>query len=890
MTDPEHNHQEPLDADAEAPETTDRDESPLVEIESSEVDSFAVVTLDAPEPVETSAQPTMQPNYETPILLETVIPPAEDGDQPPEVAFEDLTLAEALSQFRRQPLTTLRALVTVARTPMMSAQAKPALRPAYAGAGGRDQAQVVLPGLRRERSAQPRPDVPEIPQIEDVVSARVELLQLVLRAAAFLLAWWGTLTMVSAETRSEFDGLNVGMPFLLVGFAVWLVSEFFSGRGSVSLVAHESGDDTAVSARRLIVLAAAIALGGAAVWLTLDNRITLPGWLAWAGSIALGIAALAPAGGSPAKLVERLASIRFRPSWTALALIAIMLVGAYFRLTDLDLLPREMTSDHVEMLLDSERLFHGASDVFFANNGGRESMQFYALALVSMLPGLGVDFHTLKLLNAIEGVLTIPVLFWMGRAIIGERERHLGTLVGLLAAAFVAVSYWHVIISRLGERIVLMPLATALLVLFLARALRGNRRGDFVLAGLALGFGLYTYQAFRMMPLVVLVCMVVALFFYLRRDGRRFLLNCLALGLVALIVYLPLFSYSVQYPEDYWRRTSGRLFGDEITQTTDEDGNLIFRQPTLEERVEAFQQNFPTLVTNIRNALLMYNWKGDVAWFQNYPNEPAFDPITGGLIVVGAAAWIGRIFRRRDPFTWALPVVFMILLLPSAFAIAQPLENPSFTRMSGTLPLAFLLVALPLAVMLRSTLRLIGGIGGVLVALLIAVGLVAGSFASNRTTYFEDYQETYLISAYPYSEAGLYLRSFGENTGFGNTFIINRPAWWDHRAVGIAAGQMDYPNGIPDLASVPQYLQDARGHAEPYMLDINRDILLFMAADDVATQEWLRAKFPDGAVQLIQTYQPEDSFVLFRIPPLGEDGFAAFIEDAADDDLLQQVG
>src|SRR5690606_41026514 len=139
----------------------------------------------------------------------------------------------------------------------------------------------------------------------------------------------------------------------------------------------------------------------------------------------------------------------------------------------------------------------------------------------------------------------------------------------------------------------------------------------------------YTYQAYRLMPLVMAVGGVIAMFFYLRRvhELRRLVLNFVALGIVAMLVYLPLFSYSIQFPEDYWRRTSGRLFGDEITQTTDEEGNLIFRQPTIQERIDAFQRNFPALMTNIRNALLMYNWKGDVAWVQNHPNEPAFDPI-----------------------------------------------------------------------------------------------------------------------------------------------------------------------------------------------------------------------------------------------------------------------
>jgi hypothetical protein len=234
--------------------------------------------------------------------------------------------------------------------------------------------------------------------------------------------------------------------------------------------------------------------------------------------------------------------------------------------------------------------------------------------------------------------------------------------------------------------------------------------------------------------------------------------------------------------------------------------------------------------------------------------------------------------------------MFLIVLLPSALAIAQPIENPSFTRMSGTLPLAYLLVALALAQIVRSAARLVGGSGGAFVAGLAAFGLVLGSYITNQNTYFNDYYQSYLQGSYPYTEAGQHLRSFGDNFGYGNVFIINRPGWWDHRAVGVNAGRMDYPNGIPSLADMPEFLQRATQQAAPYTLDVNRDIEFMYAGDDVATDQWLRSKFPDGFGLLIQSYQPEDKFYIFHIPPLGEEAFDAFIEETADEDPSQYSG
>ena len=160
-------------------------------------------------------------------------------------------------------------------------------------------------------------------------------------------------------------------------------------------------------------------------WLWNDQNLFTPeGVIMWALSFILWVWALAPAGWTPITGMQSgwrwLRSRRLRFSWTLVALIAIMIVGAYFRLIDLSGTPPEMTSDHVEKLLDVNRVLHGATNVFFANNHGRDAIQFYLLAGMSYLPGLHLDFYLLKLLTVIEGLITLPVLWWMGREIIGD--------------------------------------------------------------------------------------------------------------------------------------------------------------------------------------------------------------------------------------------------------------------------------------------------------------------------------------------------------------------------------------------------------------------------------------------------------------------------------------
>ena len=269
-----------------------------------------------------------------------------------------------------------------------------------------------------------------------------------------------------------------------------------------------------------------------------DVVITGRGALAWALSVALWVVVLA---GAPRRLpaMRRAWSWRALMSWPTLALIAILALGATFRLYALDSTPPEMTSDHMEKVLDALKVHDGHYAVFFANNGGREAFQMYLVALIAGPLGVGFNFTALKLATVLEGLLTLPALWWMARQVIGtatERDRELGHWVGIALAGLVAISGWHVMLSRLGLRIVLTPLTTALAIGFLARAMRGARTRDFAALGGVLGVGIYLYQANRMLPIVVVIGLALAGAGALRALRERW--RCLgeAAGLVGLAV------------------------------------------------------------------------------------------------------------------------------------------------------------------------------------------------------------------------------------------------------------------------------------------------------------------------------------------------------------------
>ncbi|MBL8157915.1 MAG: hypothetical protein JNM70_27535, partial [Anaerolineae bacterium] len=166
------------------------------------------------------------------------------------------------------------------------------------------------------------------------------------------------------------------------------------------------------------------------------------------------------------------------------------------------------------------------------------------------------------------------------------------------------VSYWHVMLSLLGLRIILTVLITTLVVIFFSRAMRYNRRGDFIKVGLILGIGMYAYQAVRMLPVAIIIGIGLVIVMGWRQKQffvMRYVKNLLVLIVIALVVFVPLLRFWIDSPNDFWRRTSGRLLGDELIQTTDAQGNIIERAATREERMAAIQNNVTVLFSNIRN-------------------------------------------------------------------------------------------------------------------------------------------------------------------------------------------------------------------------------------------------------------------------------------------------
>lgn len=594
-------------------------------------------------------------------------------------------------------------------------------------------------------------------------------------------------------------------------------------------------------------LGISLPLAGASAILSVITFLTSGGnqftWLntsTWVGSVALGLAAcwqppvvLSRWRATVRRLrVPRETTIRLRR--THLALLAIVAFGSFLLFYRIGEISPEMQSDHAEKLLDVQDVLNGQHRIFFPRNTGREAFQFYWIALMTPLTGL--TYLTMKLGTALLGVLTIVGTFCLARVFFG-------TPTALLAAFILSVSRWHLLIARRGLRFPFPALFGAATFFFLFRALRDRHRNDFLLCGLLLGIALHTYIPLRFAPLGVLVCLGIALAVdvWLHTPParvRRLVVDSGLLFAIAGLVFMPLGRYAFDNPGPFLFRGMSRITGDAGAGTPP---NVL-----------------GVFATNVKDALLAFNWRGDTAWVNNIPLEPFLDPVSGALFALGSVYAMYRIVRFRElPYIYVLLLIF-VGMLPSIISISFPVENPATARGSMALPFTILLVSATLSLLARRVRVWVGGAAGI-VASAALVGILAFAiFQTNYRQYFHIYPQQYLrVTEHPSNVADAINGFIALGGQRKNAYIVVWPHWIDVRSVAIQAGE---PYWRPDIPSADEALKHD-GTSEPRLYIVH--------PDDKASLQKLLAWYPT-AIQQTHTLRELDGrawFTTVLVPP-----------------------
>jgi 4-amino-4-deoxy-L-arabinose transferase-like glycosyltransferase len=226
-------------------------------------------------------------------------------------------------------------------------------------------------------------------------------------------------------------------------------------------------------------------------------------------------------------------------------------------------------------------------------------------------------------------------------------RRLYGPWTGLLAAFFLAVSKWHLVFSRSSLRTILTPLLLIAVIHCLWLGLAEGKRRHFIWAGIWLGLGAYSYLAFRLAPVLILLFILILLW----RDRPLFIKNWKNLVLmiiVAGIVFSPLAVDYIKNPFHFGGRTG------QISLFQDGLGPGIIE-----------------VTKNTGRVLAMFNIPGlgDHEPKHNFPGDPAMGLIESLLFLAGLII-ILRTWRDRR--SQLLLLWLPLFMLPSILSFGAP--------------------------------------------------------------------------------------------------------------------------------------------------------------------------------------------------------------------------
>jgi hypothetical protein len=704
----------------------------------------------------------------------------------------------------------------------------------------------LAPELREE--AQAREIIPgEKPSVVEAGTAPSErrkkigvlaLLRLPLAAlAAFYGQWVSDVHPLPIESSQRLGWVLFGLAFLLV---VWTLLA-----GDVALALESTrgtGSKPLFDIRRFGFFVCAIIFGLLAYWgfwggmfrllpLILLAIALVYWWIALADySGGIGETILSTAAAAASRIRAAVNSLRngvtITGSWNLLVVLSFVALVVY-RTYNIAAIPPEMTSDHIEKLINVVDILQGRTYIFFGNNGGREALEFYLIAAVSQILGTGISFLSLKIVSISMGILMLPFLYLLGKELADRR-------VGLVAMILGGVGYWPDMISRIGLRFPLAMLFTAATLYFFFRALRRRRWNDFLWAGLALGIGMYGYTPIRIVPVALAVVAGLFLIHPSSKGSRGWaVLGFLVTMATVAMLFIPFLRYAVDFPGDFWLRT--------ITRIVPSEGPL--------------QNPVGIFFSNVKNALLMFSWNDGVGWFNCVPLRPALDIVTGGLFALGVFGMAVHTIKKRSWEAASLILLIPVLLLPSIMALGIPDENPHLARAAAAIPITFLLPAFAFVLILDYLKGLAPGRNGWFLAALAAATLIFFAARQDFDLTQRQYPAVYRGNSQNASEIGTFMLKFDTTIGRPeDAYLIPYPYWVDDRIVNVYAGFPILSHHIINPEDIPGFAFSGR------------PTVFLLLAEDKDDLHALQEKFPTGYYGTVVSAFPGKDFVFYLVP------------------------
>jgi hypothetical protein len=386
-----------------------------------------------------------------------------------------------------------------------------------------------------------------------------------------------------------------------------------------------------------------------------------------------------------------------------LLLAGVIFLAVFFRFYQITSMPGGLFPDEAANGLDINLMQQGHLQPFYERGNGREALFFYMEWASTALFGKGQwEFHAT---SALVGVLAVIIIYFVTYRLFlisddpdEQKKKNRAINIGLLASFLMAVSTWHVVLSRTAFRANLTPLFGALTLYFLLRIYQAQSfRAKYwfaILTGAAFGLGFYTYIAYRVMAPILFMILAWPLLASIKLGDFK---ATIAKYWKLFLVFCASFAVFVAWIADYFYHNFDFFIG--------RSGQVsIFNQTLYLINGQQLTQKLPLFLAPsvfwavLKAAIVGFFVHGDLNWRQNISGYGFLSPLISPFFGIGLALvsllgiWYFFAPAKRSTF-WKFFLLtgwFWGMLLPE-LATAEGI--PHGLRSAGVIAPTFIITA-----------------------------------------------------------------------------------------------------------------------------------------------------------------------------------------------------
>lgn len=284
---------------------------------------------------------------------------------------------------------------------------------------------------------------------------------------------------------------------------------------------------------------------------------------------------------------------------TIYLLVAITLTAAILRLFHLDTVPPGVNRDEASIGITASSIFTTGKDEYGRTlplsfeSFGDWKLPLYIYTTIPFVKALGLTELAVRLPSALFGIASVVAIFFLANLLFASEA------IALMAALSLALSPWHIHISRVESEAIVAVFLSIAGVFYFIRAVRKKSVGDLIRSAVLLALTYYTYHGNHISTSLL----IIGLFAVYRNDVIKIPRWWMALGIGLSITGIIL---AVTVSADHTKISGISIFGDPtVVHTQIELPRLSHDAPTLTSKIMHNRITY-AIVTISQNYLRSY--------------------------------------------------------------------------------------------------------------------------------------------------------------------------------------------------------------------------------------------------------------------------------------------